>query len=96
MLPKHRLTVDSQAGCASPSAGVSFGAPLPAEGGGGELQSHPVKVLSLKHSHTTTHRHTHTQQLSTGKAGDRMRSPFTATLVRRGVQMGSCYTLIVG
>lgn len=51
---------------------------------------------SLLNTHIHTRTHTHTQQLSTGKAGDRMRSPFTAALVRRGVQMGSCYTLIVG
>lgn len=51
---------------------------------------------SLLNTHVHTRSHTHIQQLSTGKAGDRMRSPFTAALVRRGVQMGSCYTLIVG
>lgn len=51
---------------------------------------------SLLNTHVHTRTNTHMQQLSTGKAGDRMRSPFTAALVRRGVQMGSCYTLIVG
>lgn len=81
-----RLIVDSQAGCTSPRAGVSFGAPLPAVGGGGELKSHPSKCSLLN-----THVHTHIQQLSTGK----QETERAAALVRRAVQMGSCYTLIV-
>lgn len=51
---------------------------------------------SLLNTHIHTRTHTHIQQLSTGEARDRMRSPFTAALVLRGVQKGSCYTLIVG